>query len=42
MDASDESFNQLGQDYLTGHQVISSFISNPVLLLHTFDLLCLT
>ena len=42
MDASNKSFNQLGQNDLTGHQVISSFISNPVLLLHTFDSLCLT
>jgi len=41
MDASDKSFNQLGQNDLTGHQVISSFISKPVLLLHTFDSLCL-
>jgi len=42
MDASDKSFNQLGQNDLTGHQVISSFISNPVLLLLTFESLCLT
>ena len=42
MDASDKSFNQLGQNDLTGHQVISSFFSNPVLLLHTLDSFCLT
>jgi len=41
MDASDKSFNKLGQNDLTVHQVIE-FFPNLVLLSHTLNLFCLT
>jgi len=42
MDTSTKYFDQIGPNDLTGYMVISSFISNLVLLLHSLYSKCLT